>query len=315
MSQRKVQSVTGAFGNLGGYIAGRLLAEGRVVETLTNSPGRDSPLHDRIQAHPLSFRDPGAMDKALANTDVLYNTYWVRFNTANFTFAAAVENSKKLFEAARRAGVSRVVHVSITNPSLNSPFEYFRGKAQVEAALEATGIPYSILRPAMLYGPDDILINNIAWILRHLPVFGLFGNGRYHVQPIFVEDMATLALQEGQATGNRIINAVGPEDFEYRDFVGLIARTIGLRRFLMPTPPLVGWLAGQLMGFLLKDDIVRWEEIGGLMADLLHVPGEATGTTRLSEWLAAHGTHLGKIYCSELQRRRDREIHYGYSVR
>ncbi len=186
--------VTGAFGYSGKYIARRLLAQGHRVRTVTNSVERENEFNGRVEPHPFNFDQPEKLVESLRGAAVLYNTYWVRFNHKTFAHADAVKNTLALFDAAKKAGVKRIVHVSITNPSLDSPLEYFSGKAQLEEALKATGIPYSILRPTVIFGKEDILINNIAWMLRKLPLFGVFGNGRYRLQPIYVDDLAKLAV-------------------------------------------------------------------------------------------------------------------------
>ncbi len=157
---------------------------------------------------------------------MLYNTYWIRFNTREpgFQHAAAVANTLKLFEAAKQAGVPRVVHTSITNPAEDSPLEYFKGKAVLERALKESGLSHAILRPNVLFGHEDILINNIAWTLRRLPVFGVFGDGQYRLQPMHVDDFAALAVEQGQDRADRVIDAIGPETFTYRRLVEEISR-------------------------------------------------------------------------------------------
>ncbi len=219
MSNPPIHAVTGAFGYSGKYIAKRLLAEGRPVITLTNSTDRANVFGDRIQVFPFHFEQPDELARSLHGVETLYNTYWVRFNHPLFSHADAVRNTLVLFEAARRAGVRRIVHVSITNPAEDSPLEYFSGKARLERALIESGLSYAILRPTVLFGKEDILINNIAWALRHLPVFGVFGDGRYRLQPIYVDDLAELAVRWGDATENVIVNAIGPETFTYRELV------------------------------------------------------------------------------------------------
>ena len=192
---QEIHAVTGAFGYSGRYIAHRLLGAGRQVRTLTNSRPQTDPFGGRVQVSPLSFERPEALASSLSGVRVLYNTYWVRFNHRWFTHAQAVANTLRLFTAACDAGVERIVHVSITNPSADSPLEYFRGKAQLEAALKQSGMSYAILRPTVLFGKEDILINNIAWMLRRFPVFGVFGRGDYRMQPIYVDDLAQLAVE------------------------------------------------------------------------------------------------------------------------
>ena len=307
---KNIHAVTGAFGYSGRYIASRLLDDGHQVITLTGSVHRSSELSGKVKAVPLDFERPDDLADALDGVSTLYNTYWVRFNHRLFTHADAVANSKILFEAARAAGVERVVHVSITNPSINSPLSYFRGKAEVELALENSGLSYAILRPAVLFGKEDILVNNIAWALRRLPVFGVFGDGSYRLCPIYVEDLAAAAVECGKAGENVVLDAVGPETFTYRELVETVGRIIGVNRPVVGVPGWLGWLSGRLIGTMHGDVMITMDEVRGLTADLLHVDSESLGTTRLTEWVQAHRDTLGRHYTSEMARRRDRRGAY-----
>lgn len=308
---KRLHIVTGVFGYSGQYIARRLLARGLAVGTLTNSPDRENPLVGQVSVAPYHFDDPPRLVQSLRGAEVLYNTYWVRFNHAAFSHARAVDNTLALFAAARQAGVRRVVHVSITNPAEDSPLEYFRGKARLERALIESGLSYAILRPTVLFGEEDILINNMAWMLRHLPVFGVFGDGNYRLQPIYVDDLARLAEEQGQAQDNVVLNAVGPETFAYRELVAALGRIIGKRRPVVGVPIWFGYGMAVGLGKLLGDVVVTREEIAGLMAGLLCVDTPPTGTTRLSDWASQHADRLGRHYASELARRRDRHRAYG----
>jgi NADH dehydrogenase len=302
--------VTGAFGYSGRYIAERLIEAGVQVRTLTNSPGRTSPLQGRIEARPFHFDRPERLVESLRGASVLYNTYWVRFNARDFRHSEAVQNTLTLFRAAKEAGVSRVIHVSITNPSETTPLEYFREKAALEHALEASGMSHAILRPTVLFGDEDILINNIAWTLRRLPVFGVFGSGQYRLQPIFVDDLARLAVEQGISRVDSTIDAIGPETFTYRELVRTIGEAIGHPRPIISVPPSVGYAAAWVMGRMVGDVIVTKPEIEGLMADLLWVPSPPAGSTRFSEWARDHSATLGLHYSNELARRRDRTLEY-----
>ncbi len=303
MSQ-ETHVVTGAYGYSGRYIAARLIAAGHEVRTLTNSLHRPDPFGGKVEARPLSFDDPSKLADALGGASVLYNTYWVRFNCANFRHSVAVAKTVKLFEAAKNAGVGRVVHVSITNPSEDSRLEYFRGKATLERNLSESGLPNSILRPAVLFGKEDILINNIAWVLRSFPVFGVFGDGQYRLQPIHVDDFASLAVDEGRHVGNRIIDAIGPETFTYRELVNAISKAIGVRRPVIPVPPFLGYAAGWLIGKAVGDVVITRDEIEGLMQGLLCTSSTPVGITRLTDWARDNADSLGAHYASELSRRR-----------
>lgn len=310
MNKDDIHAVTGAFGYSGKYIAKRLLADGRSVITLTNSFRRANPFGDRVRILPFNFDAPEKLAASLRGVSVLYNTYWVRFNHGDFTHADAVRNTETLFRAAKAAGVGRVVHVSITNPSEDSPLEYFRGKARLERALLESGLSHAILRPAVLFGKEDILVNNIAWALRHLPVLGVFGNGQYKLQPIYVDDLAKLAVEQGREAKNVTINAIGPETFTYRGLVEVIGRIIGKRRPVASVPPGLGYAVAWVIGKLVGDVMITRDEIRGLMDNLLYVDASPAGTVKLTDWAKERSATLGLRYTSELARRQDREAEY-----
>ncbi len=302
----KAHAVTGAFGFTGSYIAKKLLANGHRVVTLTNSLKRESALQGSIEARPYSFDDFDKLVESLQDVEVLYNTYWVRFNYGQSTHEQALENSKILFQAAKKAGVSRIVHISIANASVDSPFSYFRCKALAELALEQTGLSYAILRPAALFGQGGILINNIAWALRRMPVFAVFGSGNYHIQPIHVDDLAALAVDWGQKDSNAKVAAIGPDLFTYRELVNTIGESIGYKRPIMRLPAFLGYFSAWLIGLVMRDVFATKDEIDGLMADLLQAKGNPpTGQISLKIWAKEHKDTLGVYYSSELARRRD----------
>ena len=304
--------VTGAFGYSGKYIAARLLEAGARVRTLTHSPRRANPFGGKVEAHPFNFDNPAALVESLRGAAILYNTYWIRFNTREpgFQHAAAVANTLKLFEAAKQAGVPRIVHTSITNPAEDSPLEYFKGKAVLERALRESGLSHAILRPNVLFGHEDILINNIAWTLRRLPVFGVFGDGQYRLQPMHVDDFAALAVEQGKDRANRVIDAIGPETFTYRRLVEEIASIIGVKRPIVSVPPSIGYAVGAVLGKLVGDVMITRDEVEGLMADLLVTQSPPAGSTRLTDWAQQHADTLGKHYASELARRKNRQAAY-----
>ncbi|MFH1699119.1 MAG: NAD-dependent epimerase/dehydratase family protein [Candidatus Zixiibacteriota bacterium] len=310
MNEGKIHAVTGAFGYTGKYIARHLLNIGCEVITLTNSPERDNSFGGKIRAYPLGFNHPEDLTNSLEAVSVLYNTYWVRFNHKLFKHADAVENTIKLFEAAKAAGVERIVHVSVTNPSEDSRLEYFRGKAVLEKALIDTGISYAILRPTLIFGREDILTNNIAWLLRKFPVFGIFGDGEYKLQPIFVDDLAKIAVESGGSRENVIIDCLGPETFTYRELVKVIASAIGVDKPILSIPPAVACFTGQLISKFKNDVIITRAEVDGLMSNLLFVESEPTGPTKFSEWVKYNASWLGQEYANELIRRKDRRMRY-----
>lgn len=303
-------AVTGAFGYSGRYIAQRLLASGHEVLTLTNSVNRENPFGGKVRVAPFDFDQPERLTKSLQGVEVLINTYWVRFDHKLFTHEQAVANTRTMFEAARKAGVRRVVHVSITNPDIHSDLPYFKGKAELEESLVASGLSYCILRPTVLFGKEDVLINNIAWALRRLPVFGVYGQGDYRVQPIYVDDLAKAAVEKAADPRNEIVQAIGPETFAYRELVQMIGQKLGLKRAIISVPPSLGYWSTRLVGWLVGDVVATREEVRGLMENRLVVDAPPLGKTKLTEWVEKHKDTLGRRYTNEMRRRLDRTSAY-----
>jgi uncharacterized protein YbjT (DUF2867 family) len=291
--------VTGAFGYSGAAIARELLAAGRQVRTLTGHPGR-APAGTPVDVRPLDFTDAGGLERDLREAHTLYNTYWVRFPHGGVTHETAVANSRLLFQAAARAGVRRIVHVSITHADPASPYPYFRGKGEVERHLKDTGVPYAIVRPVILFGSGGVLLNNIAWLLRHLPVFAVGGRGDYRVRPIHVDDLARLCTELGAGGVNVTLDAVGPESLAFKDMVAAIRTATGSHAVIVPAP---GWLippAASALGAVLRDVLLTAEEYQAMAAGLADSSAPATGQTSLTDWIAKHGDSLGRTYASEL---------------
>lgn len=294
--------VTGAFGYTGGAIARKLQASGGSVRTLTGHPNRPELIGGALQVAPLDFDDPASLQRNLEGADVLYNTYWIRFPYRGMTFERAVENSRILIEAAQKAGVRRLIHISISNPSKDSPLGYFRGKAAVERAIRESGISYAILRPTVIFGPGDILINNIAWFLRRFPLFAVPNTGESLIQPVFIEDIAEIAVHAGAQFENIVEDVVGPETFTFEGLVRLIAKAVHSRAAVLRMGR--GLLAPilQVLGRTTGDVVLTQDELDGLAANLLVSKEPPLGRARISEWLDEYGNGVGQHYASELRR-------------
>jgi uncharacterized protein YbjT (DUF2867 family) len=296
--------VTGAFGYSGSYISRLLLARGAQVRTLTAHPRRANTLGGVVEAVPFNFNRPDALAQSLAGADTIFNTYWIRFPHRDMTFERAVANIKTLIDAARRTGVRRFVHISITNASTDSPLPYFRGKGLVEKALAESGLLHAIVRPAYLFGgADEILTNNLAWLLRKFPIFAIPGDGTYKLQPVYVEDLARIAIDAAAGDQNVAIDAVGPEIYTFNDFVRTIAGTLAARARIVHVSPALALFLASALGRFTRDVVLTRDEIRGLMASLLISSGPPTAPTRFSEWLARNAATVGTRYASELARR------------
>jgi uncharacterized protein YbjT (DUF2867 family) len=296
--------VTGAFSYSGAAITSELQATGRRVRTLTGHPSRapKTPAGTGIEVRPLDFTDPAALTESLRGARTLYNTYWVRFAHGEVDHPAGVARSRVLFQAAAEAGVARIVHVSITHPNADSPYPYFRGKAAVELALRDLGVPHAVLRPAVLFGGHGVLINNIAWLLRHLPVFAVGGTGEYRVRPIHVDDLARLCVRAGNTATTETIDAVGPERPSFLNLVRSIRDAVGSRSQLVRVPGTLIAPAARLLGLALRDTLLTAEEYRAMADGLADTDGPATGETALSRWIIDHKDTLGRVYANELTR-------------
>jgi len=295
-------AITGAFSYTGKYATRLLLGRGYNVRTLTFHPQRKNEFGAQVEVFPYHFEKPEQLEQSLRGATCLINTYWVRFPLGHSNFEIAVDNTLTLFHAAKSAGIRRIIHVSIANPSFHAPLAYYRGKAQLERALADSGVPHTILRPAVIFGHEDILINNIAWFIRHLPVFGIPGNGLYRIRPIYVEDMAKLVANSVEQHANEIIDAVGPEVFTFEELVRLIAAQVGKSPHMVHLPTVFAYLSTRLAGLFLGDVVLTWQEYQGLMSNLLAPEGPATGPTRLTEWLSHNREAVGRQYASEVAR-------------
>jgi NADH dehydrogenase len=294
--------VTGAFGYIGRYITRHLLEQGEQVWTITSHPDKPNPFGSAVQAFPYNFDQPDQLTDSLRGASTLYNTYWIRFPYGGATFEQTVRNTATLFECAREAGVGRIVHISVTQASVESDLPYYRGKAQQEQALIDSGVPFSTVRPTLVFGKEDILVNNIAWLIRKFPVFPIFGSGQYKVQPVFVEDLARIAVASAGEPGNVTVDAIGPETFSFEGLVNLIASRVKPGVALIHLPPSVGIPLGQIIGLALGDIILTRDELQGLMKELLTSDQIPNGATRFSEWLKSNGNELGSAYSSEIRR-------------
>jgi len=294
--------VTGAFSYTGRFIARKLLEDGRRVRTLTNHPQRPGAQELEVDVAPLKFTDRAALVESLRGADTFYNTYWVRFRHGGVGFGDAVANTRILVSAAAEAGVRKVVHISVSNPSLDSHLDYYAGKARTEDIVRDSGLKWAIVRPTLIFGPGDILINNIAWLLRNMPIFVIPEKGRYRVQPVAGEDVAEIAMWAAAQPENVVVDAAGPEVITYAELVDSVAITVHRRPPIVHLPSRLTLAAGDVVGLFVRDIVLTRQELEGLMEELLVSKDEPRGTRRLDDWLLRSSDTLGRSYASELDR-------------
>jgi uncharacterized protein YbjT (DUF2867 family) len=292
--------VTGAFSYSGAYIARELLRRGERVRTLSRAPApAGHPLASEVSVGALQFSDPAALERDLRGAEVLFNTYWIRAPRAGVDFGTAVANTGVLLRAAERAGVRRVVHLGVSGSADGAALPYFRGKAAVDRLLRESRLSHAIVRPTLIFGEGDLLLNNIAWCLRRFPLFLVPGRGDYPLQPVAAEDVARLAVEAAARRSDEEFDAAGPDTLAFIELVRAIAAAIGSRTPAVAAPPRLVLGAVTILGRLRRDTMLSADELTGLMAGLLASREPPRGRLRLRDWLEARGVELGRRYVSE----------------
>ena len=294
--------VTGSFGYIGKYITRKLISSGKRVKTITTHPDKPNPFGNDVKAYPYSFDNPELLISILKGCDTLFNTYWVRFNYGKGSFETALRNTNILFESTNKAGIRKIVHISVTNPSESDALPYYRGKALQEKMLKELGISYSIIRPTLVFGKEDILVNNIAWTIRKFPFVPIFGSGDYKVQPVFVEDLASIAVECAKKNTSETLDAIGPETFSYREMLQVMASILNPDVKFIHVWPNVGIFLGKIIGLFLHDVLLTKDELKGLMLNKLTSRQTPNGKTKFTEWIKLNKGTVGERYTSELDR-------------
>lgn len=295
--------VTGAFGNTGSAIARELDAVGRRVRTLTS---RSAPADgsDTIERRPLDFDDAAGLVASFDGVDTFYNTYWMRTGDDQGRYDLAVERCRRLITAAEEAGVRRIVHLSVANASAGAAYPYFRGKAAVEKTLESSSTPAAIVGPALVFGGDSVLLNNLAWMLRRLPVFAVAGRGDYRVRPVHVDDLARTCVAAGARETTEMIDAVGPDRPTYRELVDHLRDAVGSRALVISAPTSAVLAGGKVIGWTRRDQILTRGELESTVDGLADTDGDATGASSVMKWITEHADTLGLTYFNETASRR-----------
>ncbi len=292
-----MNAVTGVFSYTGRAIAELLLERGETVRSLSRRDAPDDPLRSRVEFAPLRFDD--GLVEALRGIETLYNTYWVRFERGRHTFDEAVERTVLLFRSAQAAGVRRIVHISVARADEAPDLPYFAGKARIEHWLSGSGLAHAVVRPTLVFGASDILINNIAWAVRRLPLFLVPGDGSYRVQPVAVHDVARICVE---ARDGETLDAAGPEVLRFDELVAQIREAVRGRARIVHAPPSVGLAVARVTNVALRDVVVTRGELDALTRTLLTSPAPALGRERFSTWVAENADSLGRHYASELAR-------------
>jgi uncharacterized protein YbjT (DUF2867 family) len=295
--------ITGASGFIGGAITDQLI-DRATIRSLTSHPHKNR-FAARVRSFPYDFDQPTRMAEAFRGVDVFVNSYYVRFNYGDETFELAVDRTRDLIAQAQAAGVRKIVHVSVSNADERSDLPYYSNKGRIERLVRDSGVDYTILRPTLVVGRGDILVNNIAFFLRHLPVFTIFGRGDYRAQPTDVDAFAAVAVDAiGGDHHGQTVPVAGPNDWTFRDMVRAIRAAVGSRSLIVHAPAAVALAGLKVAGLLLGDVVLTSDEVKGLTREYLYAEQPLRRGAGFAEWLAGDGvaSALGRRYESELAR-------------
>ncbi len=281
--QRKVAMVFGGSGFVGRYMVKRLAQRGYVVRVGVRDPDRATflkPMGNLGQIVPMaaSVRDDASVAALVAGAEVVVNCVGILYETGSQTFQALhAEAPGRIGRAAAAAGVRHVVHVSAIGADAASPSVYARTKAEGEAALRAAFPAAVVLRPSIVFGPEDNFFNQFAALAQVLPALPVFGGGRTRFQPVYVGDVADAAmaaLDRAEAAG-KTYELGGPKIYTFREILEFILRTTGRKRFLVSIPYSVGALQARLLELLPKPLLTR-DQLLLLQRDNVVSPGALT---------------------------------------
>jgi uncharacterized protein YbjT (DUF2867 family) len=237
MSPRPIVTVFGGTGFLGRRIVGHLLAGGFAVRSASRHPGSASSADEGIAPVRADVNEGGSIAAAVAGAFAVVNAVSLYGERGDQTFHSVhVEAAARVAKQAREAGVERLVHVSGLGADARSPSPYIRSRGRGEEAVRAAFASATIVRPAVMVGPDDGFLNPLLDLLR-LPAFALFGHGDTRLQPAHVEDVAEAIVRSlRQAEARLTYELGGPRVYTYDALVRTIADHAGLKPMLFPMP-------------------------------------------------------------------------------
>jgi len=278
-----IVTVFGGSGFIGRYVVQRLARAGWSVRVAVRHPVRAGflkPLGDVAQITPLcvALQDKEAVAAALAGADAAVNLVGILFEGGRQRFQAVqAEGAGTVAAAAAAAGVKALVHVSSIGADQASPSAYARTKGEGEAAVRAAFPEAVILRPSVVFGPEDGFFNRFAEITRLSPALPLIGGGKTRFQPVYVGDVAqavVTALSDPACRG-KVYELGGPKVYTFKALMQLLLKTIGRKRALVDLPFAVARLQAAFLELLPQPPLTR-DQVTLLRHDNVVAPGALT---------------------------------------
>ncbi len=260
----EIVTIFGGAGFIGRHLVRRLAARGATLRVATRSPNRAGhllPMGDPGQIVLVRFaEEEGTIAKLVEGASAVVNLVGILFErrAGDFERVHGVLPGR-IGAAARAAGVARLVHVSAIGADPGSASLYARSKARGEAALRAAFPEAVILRPSIVFGPEDNFFNRFAAMARIAPALPLLGGGTTRFQPVYVGDVAEaiLAGLERPETAGRTYEVGGPKVYSFKELLEYVLRVTGRRRLLLPLPFSLARLQARLLELLPSPPLTR----------------------------------------------------------
>jgi NADH dehydrogenase len=261
----RLVTVFGGSGFIGRHVVRALAKSGcRVNVAVRDAEGAKflKPMGDvgQIFPMPVSIRDPQGIARAVAGADAAINLVGILYERGSQTFEAIHrDGAKAVAEASAAAAVKRLVQVSAIGADVASRSNYARTKALGEAAAHQAFPDVTILRPSVVFGPEDDFFNRFAALARFAPILPLIGGGETKFQPVYVGDVASAIVRciDDVATAGRVYELGGPLIYSFRELLELMLRTIKRRRLLVPLPFAVARLQATFLQLLPVPPLTR----------------------------------------------------------
>jgi NADH dehydrogenase len=237
--------VTGAAGFVGTHVCRELTGRGARVRAFVHSPAKAA---ERLASLPVELhvgdiRDEQALRSAMRECDMVVHLVAIAIERRGQTYEAVnALGTQRVVDAMRAAGVRRLVHMSQNHAASTSPYRFLRSKGVAEDAVRGSGLEWTVLRPSVIFGPEDEFVNVLARLVRLSPlVYPLPGGGRARFQPVHVDDVArtvAVALERSDMPG-RSYALGGPAQLSLRQMTERVLVAMDTKRFLVPVPTAV----------------------------------------------------------------------------
>jgi uncharacterized protein YbjT (DUF2867 family) len=274
----RVVTVFGGTGFLGRRIVRHLRLNGFCVRVGSRHPDRGhallGPDDPQLRSIKVDIPDQRSVINALADAYGAVNAVSLYIERKLETFHSVhVESAQRVAAQARRAGVKRLIHVSGIGADHRSQSLYIRKRGEGELAVRGAFADAILIRPAVMFGPDDAFLTTILTLLNQLPFFPMFGNGQMRLQPVYVEDVgqAIAKILQREQTGPNIFECGGPRVYSYQELLRVVANAAGIKPVLFPVP-FAAWSALAWISEMLPSPPITRNQVELMQIDSTSMP-------------------------------------------